>query len=109
MENEKDFLMRQIKEIAKGLANFLSKETIKEFIDYDLSSQESLSDEEIETIILISSLKEVIRVNDLSESFVKSKIGFDSKEIEKIHNLEIEIEEKEYQKISNLINTYKYD
>lgn len=108
METEKDFLMRQIKEMAKNLGSFLSKESIKEFIDYDRSSQESLSDKEIDQILLISSLKETIRNNQLSEDFVKSKTEFNSDEIEKAHNLEIEINDKQYQKISSLLNTYNF-
>lgn len=106
MEVEKDFIMRQIKQIAKNFGSFLSKESLKEFINYDQSSEESLTDQEIDQILLISSLKEAIQMNQLSEKLVESETGFSAEEIEHAHNLEFEINEKQQQKINNLLRIY---
>lgn len=106
MEEEKDFIMRQIKQIAKNLGSFLSKESLREFINYDQSSEESLSDEELDQILLISSLEETIRINQLSEDFVKSETGFSAAEIENAHNLEFIINDQQQQKINSLLKKY---
>lgn len=106
MEEEKDFIMRQIKQIAKNFGSFLSKESLKEFINYDQFSEESISDEELDQILLISSLKEAIEINQLSESFIELKTGFHPEEIEKAHNLEFIMNEKQQQKIISLLDTY---
>lgn len=106
MEEEKDFIMRQVKQVAKNLGSFLSKESLKEFLHYDLSNQESLSDREIEQILLISSLKETITMNQLSETFVESETGLSAIDIEKAHNLDFLISDTQEQKIDYLLNTF---
>lgn len=106
MEEERDFIMRQIKQIAKNFGSFLSKESLKEFINYDQSSQESLSDDELDQILLISSLKDAIELNQLSQNLVESETGFSAEEIEEAHNLEFIINEQQQQKINSLLGTY---
>lgn len=50
---EKDWILRQIKQIAKGLGQMLSKESIKEIVNLELSESEKLTDSELEDILLI--------------------------------------------------------
>lgn len=66
---EKDFLLRQLRQLAEGLGAILGKESLKELIRYDQSTSEKLSDEEIDLILLIVLVKE--KANDLKLSEVK--------------------------------------
>lgn len=105
MEVEKDFIMRQIKQIAKNFGSLLSRESLKEFLHYEQMGEESLSDEEIDQILLISSLKEAIEMNELSVDLVESEIGFSVQEIEDAHNLELILTREQQQKIRKLLDT----
>ena len=50
---EKDWLMRQIKQLAQGLGQMLGKESIKEIINLEAAAGETLSDEELDDVLLI--------------------------------------------------------
>lgn len=54
---DKDFILRQVKTLAKGLGMLLSKESLKELINYQASEEESLSDEVIQQIILLADVQ----------------------------------------------------
>ncbi|WP_156295320.1 hypothetical protein [Jeotgalibaca dankookensis] len=45
-------------------------------------------------------------MNQLSETFIESEIGFSSEEIENAHNFAFIVNEKQQQKIDSLLHTY---
>ncbi|MBP2966960.1 hypothetical protein J8385_20535, partial [Acinetobacter baumannii] len=58
---EKDWILRQIKQIAKGLGQMLGKESIKEIVNLELSKSEQLTDEELDDILLLLEVDEKVK------------------------------------------------
>lgn len=48
---DKDFIMRQVKELAKSLGKMLSRNSLKELINLEVKDGELLSDEELDEIL----------------------------------------------------------
>lgn len=55
---EKDWILRQIKQIAKGLGQMLGRESIKEIVNLEISESEQLTDEELDDILLLLEVEE---------------------------------------------------
>lgn len=72
---DKDFIIRQIKTLAKGLGMLLSKDSLKEFINYEQSQQESLSDTEIEQIILLADVAAKAAALGLTQEELAQRLG----------------------------------
>lgn len=58
---EKDWILRQIKQIAKGLGQMLGRESIKEIVNLEMSESEQLSDEELDDILLLLDVEEKVK------------------------------------------------
>lgn len=72
---DKDFILRQVKQLARGLGMMLSKNTLKELVNYEQSEADSLSDEDIETIILMIDVESKARRENLSEKELTEQFG----------------------------------
>lgn len=72
---DKDFILRQVKQLAQGLGMMLSKNTLKELINYEQSETAALSDEEIEAIILMTDVESKAKRENLSAKEMAEKIG----------------------------------
>lgn len=72
---DKDFILRQVKQLARGLGMMLSKNTLKELINYEQSEAASLSDEEIEAIILMTDVGSKVKQENLSAKEMADKVG----------------------------------
>lgn len=83
---EKDFILRQVKQIAVSMGRLLSLASIKELINYESSVDEILSDEEIECIILISNLREIQEKEQLTDEFISKHIGIDINDLSDLEN-----------------------
>ena len=58
---EKDWILRQIKQIAKGLGQMLGRESIKEIVNLEMSESEQLSDEELDDSLLLLDVEEKVK------------------------------------------------
>lgn len=72
---DKDFILRQVKQLAQGLGMMLSKNTLKELVNYEQSEAASLSDEDIEAIILMTDVESKAKRENLSEKEIAGKVG----------------------------------
>lgn len=85
---DKDFIMRQVKQLAEGMGKFLGLESIKELINYDQSEEGVLSDDEIEAIILMANVKEIQKDRKLSNKEVSKELGITEKDLDNLYNSE---------------------
>jgi len=75
---DKDFIVRQIKQIAEGLGQFLSLNSVKEMIQYDDTEEDVLSDEEIEAILLMHNVRKVQQDKNLSDEALSKELGINN-------------------------------
>lgn len=85
---DKDFIMRQVKQLAEGMGEFLGLESIKELINYDQSEEDMLSDDEIETIILITNVKKIQKNKKLSNEEVSKELSITEEALTSLYNAE---------------------
>ena len=85
---DKDFVLRQVQELAEGIGKFLGKESIKELINYDQSQEDALSDEDIETILLISNIREIQQNKALSDEEISKELGLAEQDLDDLYNNE---------------------
>lgn len=72
---EKDWIMRQIKQLAVGLGKMLGRDSLKEMINLELSASEKLTDEEIDTILLLVDVEEKIEIKQIKDEEISQKVG----------------------------------
>ncbi|MEG0255069.1 MAG: hypothetical protein RR554_05145 [Vagococcus sp.] len=82
---EKDWIMRQIKQLAMGLGRILGKDSLKEMINLELSASEKLSDDEIEQILLIIEIEDRLNYIRLTEEEMQERIGIDKPRLEALY------------------------
>lgn len=80
---DRDFIMRQVKEMATGIGKLLGKESVKEIIMYDLNQDGELTDEEIDSIILIEQLKDLHAEDELES--LSEKIELPLEDLEQLY------------------------
>lgn len=85
---DRDFIIRQVQQLAEGVGKFLGKESIKELINYDQSQKDALSDDEIETILLITNIKEIQENEELSNQEVSRELGIAENDLDNLYNSE---------------------
>lgn len=106
MEIERDYLMRQIHQLAEGLGRLLTKESIKEFINYDLDDQEALSDKEIDDLLQLSALLDAIDRYQISESNLQAQLGLTFEQVNKYYHLEHPLPDDLYHSIEEFNQKY---
>lgn len=72
---EKDWIMRQIKQLAVGLGKMLGKDSLKEMINLELSASEKLTDEEIDTILLLVEVEDKAEAKEITDAEFPQKLG----------------------------------
>lgn len=85
---EKDFIMRQVKQLAEGMGKFLGLESIKEIINYDQAEEDKLSDDEIETVILMTNLQEIQKDKRVSNEEISKELGITEQDLEELYSSE---------------------
>lgn len=85
---DKDFILRQVQELAEGIGKFLGKDSIKELINYDQSQEGALTNEDIETILLVTTIRDIQESESLSDEDLSSELGMTEQDLEKLYNNE---------------------
>lgn len=85
---DRDFIIRQVQQLAEGIGKFLGKESIKELINYDQTQEGALSDDDIESILLMTNIKEIQESEQLSNKDVASELNISETDLEGLYNNE---------------------
>lgn len=85
---DKDFIIRQVQQLAEGVGKFLGKESIKELINYDQTQEGALSDDDIESILLMTNIKEIQESEQLSHKEVAGELNISETDLEDLYNSE---------------------
>ena len=85
---DKDFIIRQVQQLAEGVGKFLGKESIKELINYDQTQDGALSDDDIESILLMTNIKEIQESEQLSNKEVARELNISETDLEDLYNSE---------------------
>lgn len=83
---DKDFIIRQIKQVAEGLGQFLSLNSVKEMVQYDDIEEDVLSDEEIEAILLMHNVRKVQQDKNLSDEALSKELGINNGDLINLEN-----------------------
>lgn len=83
---DKDFIIRQVKQFARGLGMMLSKNSLRELINYEQSETNALSDEELESIILLADVNDKLKKEHLSEKEIAERFGMKLEEWQNLVN-----------------------
>lgn len=106
MEEEKDFIMRQIHQVIDNLGRYLTKDSLKAYIDYDLASQSALTEREIDQILLIQDLKEVVSRYQISQDTLSRDLSLDLDQIEAYYHLEEDLPDPVHAKIQAFVKNH---
>lgn len=77
---DKDFIIRQVKKIAEGLGSFLTLKSVKELVNYELSEDELLNDDEIEAVLLVCKVEDIQKKNKQSSEYISKKLAIEEEE-----------------------------
>lgn len=103
---DKDFIMRQVQQLAEGIGKFLGKESIKELINYDQTQEDALTDDEIETILLIVNVKEIQNQEKLSNKEVSTELGISENDLDHLYKVERSATSAEFTALNRFIDKY---
>lgn len=103
MMEESDYIMRQVKQMAKGLGKFMGLEQIKEILQLSESQQEVMRDEELESIILMTKIELIVENASYSMDEVGNKLGIGVMKLEELFNNERYADAKERKSLRQFV------
>lgn len=104
MYEEKDFVIRQIKGIAKTLGKFMGLEQVKEVIDINEDQREAMTDEELETILAASKIENILMNSKLTVKEVAKQTNMSSDRVQGFLNNEDVATDEELSELLDFIN-----
>lgn len=104
MYEENDYIMRQIKSMIKGLGKFMGLQQIKELLQIDEVQQESMTDEELETIIAVSKIELIMTNRTMSELELADKLNIATERVIKLVNNETIATQEELNQLNVFID-----
>lgn len=105
---DQDFIMRQVKLMAKGLGVFMGLSSIKELISLEYSFDDELTDTEIDGIIFLARTEELIDKNILSKKELEEALEVSSERVDKLLNNVVKPNGEEREKLEQLIDDKQY-
>lgn len=103
MFEEDDYVIRQIKAMVKGLGKFMGLEQIKELLQLNDNQQESITDNELESIIAASKLEIIIVTKTITTEELADELNIGSNHLKKILDNEIVANEEELDQMNQFI------
>lgn len=79
---ERDYLMRQIEQLAKGLGRFMSLSAVKEIIGQDEIEAGGLSQEEVNSLIVMNQLENFMNQRNLSNAQISRALGIEQERLD---------------------------
>lgn len=86
MYEENDYIMRQIKSMVRGLGKFMGLEQIKDILQINVEQQGTITDDELETIIVISKLEIIMPNKDLGIDEMAKEVNISSERMNQLIN-----------------------
>ncbi|PRY84246.1 hypothetical protein [Alkalibacterium olivapovliticus] len=105
---DQDFMMRQIKLMAKGIGVFLDISSLKELFKLEFSFDDELTDPEIEGIIFLARTEELIDKNLLSREELEEVLNTSSERIDQLLSSQAQPNGEEREKLEQLIDDKQY-
>ena len=105
---DQDFIMRQVKLMAKGIGVFMSLTSLKELLKLEFSFDDKLTDWEIDGIIYLARTEELIDKNILSKKELEEALGVSSERVDQLLNNEASPNGKERDILEQLIEDNQY-
>lgn len=103
MYDENDYIMKQIKSMVRGLGKFMGLEQIKELLQLSDDQQGTITDLELETIIVISKLEIIIANKEISIDELSDELMIDYERLNMLIANQIAATQKELDKLNNYI------
>ena len=103
MYDENDYIMKQIKSMVRGLGKFMRLEQIKELLQLSDDQQGTITDLELETIIVISKLEIIIANKEISIDELSDELMIDYERLNMLIANQIAATQKELDKLNNYI------
>ncbi|GEN50537.1 hypothetical protein [Alkalibacterium pelagium] len=106
---DQDFIMRQVKLMAKGIGVFMSLTSLKELLKLEFSfDDDELTDQEIDGIIYLARTEELIDKNILSKKELEEALGVSSERVDQLLNNEATPNGEERDILEQLIEDNQY-
>lgn len=103
---DKDFIIRQIKQLAEGIGQFLSLQSVKELIHYDNAEKGLVSDEEIEAILLMHNIRKVQQDQNLTDKVISGKLEISQSDLTELENGEKVPASNELVSLRKFVNSF---
>lgn len=103
MMEERDYIMRQIQQMVKGLGKFMGLEQIKEILQLSETQQAVILDEELESIILMSKVELIAKNAAYSDKQLATHLEISKKRLKFFRNNESYATSEERQRLSQFI------
>lgn len=104
MYEENDYIMRQIKSMVEGLGKFMGLQQIKELLQIDEVQQESMTDEELETIIAVSKIELIMANRTMSGFELTNELNIATERVIKLVNNETIATQEELKQLNVFID-----
>ncbi|WP_161879224.1 hypothetical protein [Alkalibacterium sp. MB6] len=105
---DQDFIMQQIKLLAKGIGALLDIQSLKELLKLEFAVDDDLTDRDIESIIYTARVEELIEKNILSEEELEEYLGVSSKRVADLKTNQDLPTEDELQQLKALVEEKAY-
>ena len=105
---DQDFIMRQIKLLAKGIGALMDIESLKELLFMEFSVEDELSDHEVESLIYTARVEDLIEREVLSNEELETYLGVSSDRITQFKNNSDIPTEIELEKLKQLVDEKMY-
>lgn len=102
---DKDFVMRQVKQMAKGIGKLLGKDALKEIIEMD-QEVSGLTEEEVDTILALEELQEIQAQHGLSSEHLIEEEILEQKAFEAIYQEKRSATREELDRLEAYIRKY---
>lgn len=103
-----DFIMQQIKLLAKGIGALLDIQSLKELLKLEFSVDDDLNDQEIESIIYTARVEELIEKKLLTDQELEAYLGVSAKRVSELKNNRDLPTEKERHQLRALVEEKAY-
>lgn len=65
---DKDWIMRQIKQLASGIGKFLGKDSVKEIVNLEFKESGGMTDKELDDVLLLIDVEKKLMNSNISDA-----------------------------------------
>ncbi|GAA0353440.1 hypothetical protein GCM10008932_03120 [Alkalibacterium iburiense] len=105
---DQDFIMRQIKLLAKGIGALMDINSLKELLFMEFSVEDELSDHEVESLIYMARVEDLIDRDVLTNEELETYLGVSSNRINQFTTNSDIPTEIELEKLKQLVDEKMY-